>query len=120
MAARSPEPAKRWASPQSFKASPAGRRRSSISASTSMAADRRAPGVIGREKPLRNNSLGGVANVPNEPQSGLSGLTWAPRGWIATREAKRPEKPYGRPIALTTAGQPSRMLGNWGAQPYAR
>ena len=45
MAARSPEPAKRWASPQSFRASAAGRRRASMSASTSIAAERRAPGV---------------------------------------------------------------------------
>src|SRR5215813_13883927 len=46
MAARSPDPAKRWARPQSLSASAAERRRVSISASTSMAADRRAPGVM--------------------------------------------------------------------------
>src|SRR5262249_10255008 len=46
MAARSPEPAKRCERPQSLSASAAGRRRVSISASTSMAADRRAPGVM--------------------------------------------------------------------------
>src|SRR5437870_1417576 len=46
MAARSPEPAKRCARPQSLSASAAGRRRVSISASASMAADRRAPGVM--------------------------------------------------------------------------
>ena len=48
MAARSPEPAKRCASPQSLSASAAGRRRVSISASTSMAAEMRAAGVIAR------------------------------------------------------------------------
>src|SRR3954463_16687495 len=46
IAARSPEPAKRCASPQSLRASDAGRRRVSISAITSMAAERRAAGVI--------------------------------------------------------------------------
>src|SRR3954453_8745713 len=46
MAARSPEPANRCAKPQSLSASAAGRRRVSMSASTSMAADRRAPGVM--------------------------------------------------------------------------
>src|SRR5271154_152190 len=46
MAARSPEPAKRWASPQSLSASAAGRRRASMSAKTSMAAERRAAGVM--------------------------------------------------------------------------
>src|SRR5258706_10702764 len=46
MAARSPEPAKRCAKPQSLRASDAGRRRDSISAITSMAAERRAAGVI--------------------------------------------------------------------------
>src|SRR5918996_1669209 len=48
MAARSPEPAKRCDRPQSLSASAAGRRRASISASTSMAAERRAAGVIVR------------------------------------------------------------------------
>src|SRR5262249_58442755 len=41
-----PEPAKRCERPQSLSASAAGRRRVSISASTSEAADRRAPGVM--------------------------------------------------------------------------
>src|SRR5262245_7761924 len=47
MAARSPEPANRCAKPQSLSASGAGRRRVSMSASTSMAAESRAPGVMG-------------------------------------------------------------------------
>src|SRR5208282_946673 len=46
MAARSDEPAKRCASPQSFSTSAAGRRRASISAKTSMAAESRAAGVM--------------------------------------------------------------------------
>src|ERR1700730_9245272 len=46
MAARSDEPAKRCASPQSLSASAAGRRRASISAKTSIAAERRAAGVM--------------------------------------------------------------------------
>ena len=46
MAARSPEPAKRCASPQSFRASAAGRLRPATSSRTSMAALARAPGVI--------------------------------------------------------------------------
>ena len=52
MAARSPEPAKRWARPQSFNASAAGRRRASMSPSTSIAAERRAPGVMAERAPL--------------------------------------------------------------------
>src|SRR6202050_3145667 len=47
MAARSDEPAKRCASPQSLSASAAGRRRASISAKASMAAERRAAGARG-------------------------------------------------------------------------
>src|SRR6267154_2634639 len=48
MAARSPDPAKRRARPQAFSASAAGRRCASISARTSIAAERRAPGVMSR------------------------------------------------------------------------
>ena len=48
IAARSPEPAKRCAVPHSFNAFAAGTRWVSILSSTSMAADRRAAGVIER------------------------------------------------------------------------
>src|SRR5437870_5307496 len=46
MAARSPEPAKRWARPHAFSASAAGRTCAASSASTSIAAEIRAEGVI--------------------------------------------------------------------------
>src|SRR6266851_10358640 len=46
MAARSPEPAKRCATPHAFSASDAGRTCASSSASTSIAAEIRAEGVI--------------------------------------------------------------------------
>src|ERR687886_1761068 len=49
IAARSFEPAKRCARPQSLSASTAGRRRASISARTSMAAAMRAAGVMRSE-----------------------------------------------------------------------
>src|SRR5579862_4416620 len=53
MAARSDEPANRCERPQSLSTSAAGRRLASTSAKTSMAADRRAAGVMGgpRERP---------------------------------------------------------------------
>ena len=54
MAARSDEPAKRCDRPQSLSASAAGRRRASISAKTSMAAERRAAGVM-QNAPLANS-----------------------------------------------------------------
>src|SRR5271155_622728 len=46
MAARSPEPAKRWASPQSLSGTAAGCRRASMSAKTAMTPERRAAGVM--------------------------------------------------------------------------
>src|SRR6185312_9823602 len=49
MAARSPEPANRCARPHALSASAAGRRSASIAATTSMAADRRAAGVMPRD-----------------------------------------------------------------------
>src|SRR5690349_15889050 len=53
MAARSLEPANRRASPQSFRASGAGRRRSRMSARTSMAPATRAAGVMRKILPSR-------------------------------------------------------------------
>src|ERR1700730_17607562 len=50
MAARSPEPAKRWLSPQSLSASPAGRGRASTAPRISIGAATRAEGVIGSRK----------------------------------------------------------------------
>src|SRR5579871_2769596 len=47
IAARSPEPAKRWAIPHSFNACAAGMRAASMVSITSIAADSRAAGVMG-------------------------------------------------------------------------
>src|SRR5277367_6459104 len=54
MAARSDDPAKRCARPQSLSTSGAGRRRASISANTSIAAERRADGVMTVIAPARS------------------------------------------------------------------
>lgn len=78
MPARSPEPAKRWARPQSLRASAAGRRRSAISVRTSMAAEQRAAGVRGRI--LRNASArtrNGHAWPTMPPRYGRASCTFA-------------------------------------------
>src|SRR5579862_4843806 len=55
MPARSDDPAKRCDKPQSLSASAAGRRRDSMSARISMAADKRADGVMANAAALAND-----------------------------------------------------------------
>src|SRR3954447_24853356 len=65
MAARSFDPASRRDSPQSLRASAAGRRRPSMSAKTSIAADRRAAGGMAKPPPVSQAKQD--ANRKNRP-----------------------------------------------------